>query len=256
MDRADGGIEGVRSVSRAVELLQLFDAAHPHRTLRQLVELTGLPKTTVVRMIATLTQLGLLNDRGDSTYGLGVGLLRWVRLAQLVWEVDPDVRAVMRELSDWCGETVNIYVRQGERRFCIAQEEGLSTVRSVIPVGVALPLTLGAPGLVLLTEVSDRLLSSIVGEHDLNTVRARLDDVTERGWAVTHGEREIGASAVATALRGRQQQVIAALTISGPTSRFTDDRVESYARAVTEAAERITAIGMEEVELNLRTASP
>ena len=76
--RADGG---VRSIARAVEVLELFDVEHPIRTLRELVALTGLPKTTVVRLLATLDSLGLILDRGDSGRPSGVVRVREGRLA-------------------------------------------------------------------------------------------------------------------------------------------------------------------------------
>ena len=87
--RADGG---VRSIARAVEVLELFDVEHPTRTLRELVASTGLPKTTVVRLLSTLDSLGLIADRGDSTFGVGAGFLRWVTLAQSMWEVSTETR--------------------------------------------------------------------------------------------------------------------------------------------------------------------
>jgi DNA-binding IclR family transcriptional regulator len=242
--------DGVRSIARAVDLLALFDERHPRRQLRQIVELTGLPKTTVVRQLATLTRLGLVSDRGDSTYGLGAGFLRWVRLAQRVWDVGPEVRAVMRDLSDRCGETVNVYVRQDEQRICIAQEEGAATVRSVIPVGVPLPLSVGAPAMVLLAEAPPRLVEGLAGDA-AEELRGQIAEVAAAGWAVSHGEREFGASAVAAPLHGRDGRVLAALTISGPTSRFTDDRVAKHVGAAVAAAARISEIGLPDVELNL-----
>src|ERR1700730_17991590 len=107
--RADGS---VRSIARAVDVLALFDVEHPARQLREVVTATGLPKTTVVRLLATLYSLHLIVDRGDSSYGLGAGFLRWVSLAQSMWEVSTEARGIMAELVETCGETVNIYVRQ------------------------------------------------------------------------------------------------------------------------------------------------
>jgi len=246
--RADGG---VRSVSRAVDVLSLFDNHHPTRDLRELVALSGLPKTTVVRLMATLESRGLVVDRGDATYGLGARFLRWVQLAQSLWEVNRETRQEMRALVDDCGETVNVYVRQGTDRVSIAQEEGTATVRSVVDVGRPMPLSAGATAKVLLSEAPASVfqeLAAIWTGPDITGFQRQMSSVRERGYAVTHGERELGASAVAAPIRSTEGRVIAALSASGPTSRFTAERVSRYTSSVTGAANRISKTGLGTVE--------
>lgn len=241
----------VRSISRAVNILEVFDSEHPSRTLREIVLMTGLPKTTVVRVLATLEAVNLVVDKGESTYGLGAGFLRWVDLARSLWEVSNDVRSVMSELVDTCGETVNVYVQRDRSRVSIAQVEGSSTVRSVVRVGVPYSLTTGASAKILLSgtlaPVLDDLLRS-TSDVDGDAVHREVLSIKETGYAVTHGDRELGASAVAAPIHGTNGRVIAALSASGPTSRFTADRVASLVQQVTSAAARIEQLGLGSVE--------
>lgn len=249
--RTDGG---VRSIARAVDVLELFNEAHPTRRLREIVTLTGLPKTTVVRLLATLETSGLVIDRGDSTYGPGPSLLRWVRLASSLWEVGDEARAIMARLVDDCGETVNVYARQGLERVSIAQVEGTATVRSVVQVGVPYPLAHGASAKILLGGAPSSLLVDLVAqvpELNLESLRNEVASIHELGYAVTHGDREFGASAVAAPILSSGGRVIAAISASGPTSRFTADRVGHYVDAVTAAAREITEIGLGPVEVFL-----
>ncbi|WP_052371328.1 IclR family transcriptional regulator [Amycolatopsis taiwanensis] len=242
---------GVRSIGRAVSILELFDAEHPSRTLREIVSLTGLPKTTVVRVLATLETLDLVADKGESTYGLGTGFLRWVDLARSLWEVSADVRRVMAELVDACGETVNIYVRRDRSRISIAQVEGSSTVRSVVKVGVPYSLMTGAGAKILLSGTPEPVLRALLAQRsdaDSEAFRCEVLSINEVGYAVTHGERELGASAVAAPIHGADGRVIAALSASGPTSRFTADRVGTLVDQVTSAAARIEQLGLGNVE--------
>ncbi|WP_142055330.1 IclR family transcriptional regulator [Pseudonocardia kunmingensis] len=248
--RADGG---VRSIMRAVDLLDLFDAEHPWRPLREIVTLTELPKTTVVRLLATLEGLGLVADRQDGTYGLGARFLQWVRLSEAMWEVSEGTRRVMRELVDRCGETVNLYIRQDASRVSIAQQEGTTTVRSVVTVGAQLPLTQGATAKVLLGAAPAPVWELLERRHpevDLAALRREVAGTAEIGYSVTHGERELGASSVAVPIR-RHGRVVASLSVSGPTSRFTADRIGGYVDAVTDAAQRISAAGLGSVEVFL-----
>jgi len=245
---ADGG---VRSVARAVDVLSLFDEDHPSRPLREVVRLAGLPKTTVVRLLSTLEALGLVAQAAESTYTVGPVFLRWVKLADSLWEVSVEAREVMSRLVDECGETVNVYIRRDLTRVCIAQVEGTTTVRSVVEVGVPYPLSAGASAQVLLGDAtgSDVLLALTEDSAiSLDSLAREVAGVREAGFAVTHGQRELGASAVAAPIVGHDGRILAALSASGPTSRFTADRVGAYVDAVTAAAREISQIGLGSVE--------
>ncbi|MBH0122204.1 IclR family transcriptional regulator [Rhodococcus sp. CX] len=245
---ADGG---VRSVARAFDLLNGFDAEHPVRTLRELVDISGLPKSTVVRLLGTLTSQGIIASPGESTsYSVGPSFLRWVKLAEAMWEIGPEARQLMTALRDRCGETVNIYIRQDLHRLSIAQIEGTTTVRSVVQVGARYPLTSGAAGRVLLAACPDTILAALAEQSGVSAadLRSRAAGDLEAGCAITHGERELGASAVAAPILSADGRVLAALSISGPTSRFTADRVARYVDAVTDTARQISAVGLGTVE--------
>lgn len=245
------GADGVRSIQRALDVLALFDEHHPTRTLRDVVERTGLPKTTAVRVLATLESRGLVARVAETTYTCGPALLRWVRLADRLWQVSPEARGAMRALVERCGETVNLYVRQGVERVSIAQEEGTATVRSVVAVGEPMPLGRGATAKVLLSGAPDALVATLAAsDHDLDaaTLARQVASIRETGYAVSHGERELGASAVAAPVHGEDGRVIAALSVSGPTSRFTAERVPGYVEAVVATAHDLDEVHLGAVE--------
>lgn len=238
------GDTGVRAVTRVVDLLELFDSTHPARTVKDLVDGTGLPKTTVVRLCATLCARSVLTARPDGTYSLGPEMLRWVRLAGRIWTPPQEVVDIMRELSHDTGETANLYVRQGTSRIVVAQCESSATVRSVIPIGVPYPLWAGAAGKVLLQAAPD-LIETVAAESPHGPAAAEeLRDAVEaarhRGYALAHGERELGASGLSFPVTDSQGRIVAALTIGGPTSRFTDDRMPNYISTTRTAAEKIS----------------
>lgn len=242
----------VRSVARALDILAMFDDAHPSRSLAELAEGTALPKTTLLRLVGSLSQRHLLALR-DGRYVLGTGFLRWVRLAHATWDVPAAVRARMRRLSDDTGETVNLYVRQGLSRIVLAQEESRATVRNVVEVGAEMPLAYGASGKILLAG-EPRLVGSLPvesvppGEHPAGDARSQLSDAVDaaarRGYAVSHGERELGSSGVAVPIRSHSGAVIAALALGGPTPRFTGDRVARHVTALQQAAVEIAHTGL------------
>ena len=158
---APSGDGGVRSIHRALDVLDLFDANHPDPVLARRGRGHRAAQDHRVRLLATLEGRALVARVGETTYTCGPALLRWVRLADRLWQVTPEARAAMRHLVDRCGETVNLYVRQGHERVSIAQEEGSSTVRSVVPVGVPMPLGRGATAKVLLSGAPPEVLEAL-----------------------------------------------------------------------------------------------
>ncbi|HEY3471013.1 MAG TPA: IclR family transcriptional regulator C-terminal domain-containing protein, partial [Amycolatopsis sp.] len=126
-------------------------------------------------------------------------------------------RQVLRELTRECRETVNLYVRSTSVVVCVAQEEGPLAIRHVGRVGDELPLGFGAAGKVL--------------------------DGAE-GAAVSHGEPEAGASSVAAPVHDGDGRVLAALAVTGPTSRFSPPEVAAVTEAVVGASVRISQIGL------------
>jgi DNA-binding IclR family transcriptional regulator len=244
------GDSSVRSVARALDLLNQFDHHRPFLTLREIVERSGLPKTTVVRLLANLQDRTLVSVRRDGTYTLGAAMLRWVRMSAALWQVNEPTVASMRRLVDTCGETVNIYVRQDTVRISIAQEQGTHTVRNVVEVGQPMPLWGGSAAKVLLTAAPTLIdeLTLIKANLDTARLRAEVDEARLSGYAVSHGEREEGASAVSAPIFATDGRVVAALSVSGPTSRLTGARMDAAVGAVVDAAKEISEHGLGGVE--------
>jgi DNA-binding IclR family transcriptional regulator len=246
-ETSDG--QGVRSIQRALDILSLLSDDRPLIAIRDIVAATGLAKTTVIRIVQTLEQSGLLWAT-SAGYMAGPGLWRWAHLARRGWELPPETQRLMRELAARERETVNVYVARDIVRVCIAQQESPQPLRHVVHVGDELPMWAGASAKVLLRNASPALLervarSSPYGEGHVRRLREWIDEATHRGYAVSHGEREAGLSAVAVPVLGRSGTVVAALTLSGPTVRFTEDRVGAFTGALLAAAARMSERGFD-----------
>ncbi|MEV5719671.1 IclR family transcriptional regulator [Amycolatopsis mediterranei] len=207
----------VRSVLRAFDLLALFTEHRRTWAVKDLTTASGLAKTTVLRLVATCEQRGLLWTRPDGRITVGPGMLRWAQLANTAWQLPEPVRQVLRELARECRETVNLYVRSTAALVCVAQQEGPLAIRHVGRVGDELPLGFGAAGRVL--------------------------DGAE-GAAVSHGEPEPGASSVAAPVHDGDGRLLAALAITGPSSRFGPGEVAAFTEALAAASVRISQIGL------------
>ncbi|MEV5961337.1 IclR family transcriptional regulator [Kribbella sp. NPDC051952] len=245
--------DGVRSVHRALDLLERFDDEHPTWTLAALTAASGLPKTTVLRLVTTLEQRGLVASIGPGRYAIGPGFLRWSRLSSEAMEIPPAVRAALGKLAADTGETANLYIRVGRTRVCLAQAQGPLNVRHMVVVGSSMPLWGGAASKVLLTDppvldVDPSLIEELALEAPrpadyAKRLRVAVTEAAARGFAISHGERELGASGVAAPVRRPDGRVVAAIAIGGPTTRFSDDRLPPYVHAVRRCAATIVATG-------------
>ncbi|KPH99002.1 transcriptional regulator, IclR family [Actinobacteria bacterium OK074] len=240
---------GMRTVQRAIDILGLFDESRPALSLREIVAASGLPKTTVLRILGTLRLNGLLWVDEHGRYVAGPALLRWSRLAERAWRLPPGARAILRDLAAEHKETVHLYVRRDVHRVCIAQEEGPQTLRQVVRVGDELPLWAGGVAKALLMDAPESLLARVAdtspyGSAHLDTLRGWVFMARARGYATSHGEREEGLSAVAVPVRGRGGAVVAALSFGGPSTRFSEERVRGFAEALRTAAEELARAGL------------
>ena len=119
---AAADVQGVRSIRRALDILSLLNDDKPVISIRDITDATSLPKTTVLRLVHTLEQSGLLWATAGG-YTAGPGLWRWAYLARRSWQLPPETQATMRDLGTEHRETVNLYVLRDICRVCVAQQE-------------------------------------------------------------------------------------------------------------------------------------
>lgn len=196
----------VEAVERALVILEAFADAPPHLALAELARRTGLYRSTILRLAASLERFGYLHRDGDGRFRLGPTLWRLGVLYQNAFDLADYVRPALREVVDELGETAAFYVRDGDRRICLYRVNSDRTVRSHLEEGAELPLDRGA---------SARILVAFAGG------KGKLyDEIRSRGVYVSHGERDPEAAAVAVPVRGPGGALAGALGVTGPRNRF------------------------------------
>jgi DNA-binding IclR family transcriptional regulator len=224
------GKSGVGVLDKAVAILSLL-AEGGSASLAEVVEGTGLPRPTAYRLLSALEAHRLV-ARGGGRYSLGLRLLGWGNRA-----VGPDLaeasRPILAALANETGESTQLYVREGDRRVCLASVERTGGgLRDTVPVGAVLPLDRGSGGKVLVAWVED-------GESLSNMNAAELAEIRSRGWAESVAEREAGVASVSAPVFGAGGALRAAVCASGPISRLGERPGERLAGPVVAAAREI-----------------
>jgi DNA-binding IclR family transcriptional regulator len=209
--RAATRITGVGVLDRSVSLLELLGDGP--RSLRWLSEASGLPRPTAHRLLVALEAHGLVARDADGLFRLGP------RLTELALRADPvmDLAAlsgpVLTRLHDATHESVQLYVRSGDKRLCVAARDSGTGLRDSVPVGALLPLAAGSGGKVLLAWSADASRFDAAPAAELAAIR-------ERGWAASVAEREPGVASVSAPVLRPDGTIAAALCVSGPVSRL------------------------------------
>ncbi|MEW9669312.1 IclR family transcriptional regulator [Ammoniphilus sp. 3BR4] len=235
----------VRAVDRALDILICF-ADKQELGLTEIAKQVDLNKSTVYRLLASLEGKGFLN-RDPITEKYRLGFRIWELSAHLVREDDPALLFLpeMEKLRDLLGETISLYVRDGRERIRIQAVESQHTIRRVAPIGVRLPLAVGASSKVLVAfsepAVKDFILNDPAWPEGINKdhYAEQLQRIEQVGYATSIEEREQGTSAVAAPVFNRKGEVVAALSVSGPAARLTTEKMVEMAPSIMASAQRM-----------------
>ena len=230
---ARGERSGVQTVDRAVAVLDAV--ARGAVGLSDLVRTTGLPRPTAHRLARALEVHGLLRRDAEGRYRLGGRLVAWGVDASRVHDVAEVARPVLAALAERTGESAQLFVREGDRRLCVAAVERRSGLRDTVPIGAVLPLERGSGGRVLLAGAPD------ADRFDVDPVA--LAAVRERGWAASVAEREPGVASVSAPVHDDAGRVVAAISVSGPAERLGPDPGRLAGEVVAAAREVEARLG-------------
>jgi IclR family acetate operon transcriptional repressor len=241
-----GRDNSVHSVDRAISILQVL-ARHEAAGVTEIATELSVHKSTVSRLLTTLEARGLVEQsfhRGR--YRLGYGVVQLAAGATKKHDLSLISRPICQDLAETVGETVNVAVHDGRSVVSIDQVIGSSTVTTVNWVGQRTPMHATSAGKVFLAYMSPQeVKASLAGglerftEHtivDARILLQQLEAVRVQGYAQTLEEHEVGLAAVAAPIRALDDQVIAALTISGPTFRINENTIPVVAPHLISAA--------------------
>jgi DNA-binding IclR family transcriptional regulator len=225
---------GIGVVDKTVAILAA--AAATPRTLAELVEATGLPRATAHRLAVALEVHRLLARDAEGRFVLGARVGEFAAALP-----DPLItvgQAVLAWVRDECGESAQLYRRDGNDRVCIAAAERASGLRTTVPVGSRLPLTAGSGAQVLCAWSDPASLQDVFAASEF-TPRS-LAEVRRRGWAQSVAQREAGVASVSAPVRSPDGDLLAAISISGPIERFGRTPGHRFAPVLIAGARRIT----------------
>jgi IclR family KDG regulon transcriptional repressor len=228
----------IQAVSHALDLLEQFHGEVDELGVTELSKRLKLHKNNVFRLLATLESRGYIEqNKATENYRLGLKSLElgqtFIKQMGLLRQAKPILERLVKD----CNETSYVAIfKEGYVVYLDVVETDL-TVRVVSRVGSRLPAHCTAAGKVHLAFMSDEELEALFPEHQLkaytsktitdrDALKAELKKVVDQGYALDNEELDPGVRCVAGPIRDYTRRIVGAVSVSGPSMRFTDERIE------------------------------
>lgn len=233
----------VQSIQRAFSILEAMAAAGGEIGVSGLAAATGLPLPTIHRAVKTLMALGYVRQETNRRYSLGARLLYLGDAAGRGLGAWARPRLIL--LADLCGESVNLAVLDADRVVYISQAPSRHSMRMFTEIGRQVLPHATAVGKAMMAMMERQEVLALLERTGLprytdstftatSDLCASLDITAARGYALDEGEQEVGVRCVAMALP--YEGLRAAISISGPSSRVTNEFVDQFLPALKATA--------------------
>lgn len=242
---------GTSPITNAIAVLRCFTVDEPLLGVTDIAARIGLHKSSVSRMLATLEAEDLVErDSATRRYRLGLGVIGIAGPLLAELDVRRVAYPVLRETTERTGETSALLVWSGHEAVSVEQVPSPHLVKHTTALGTRYRTALSASVQVFLGALPAARMRALVtdgtvahahaDDAGLAALTARLADAAGRGYAVNFGETSLEEVGVSSPVRDHRGEVVAAVLISAPRFRVSQERLEALGSACARAAEDIT----------------
>ena len=232
----------VKSLVKAIRLLKLLSLNNGGLSVNEMITALGFHRSSIQRILATFEAEGFLQrtDRPNSVYRLGAELLILGRTAVDNMGLERIARPHLERLVNLTQESAHLYVLECFHAFCISSVETSRSVRLVTSTGQNVPLHCTGVGKILLSGMNGEEVDAVIVNEGLpriteNTICDRdqimeeLANIRREGLAYDNGEFESGVRCIAAPVYNSDGQVIAAMSVNGPSYRVGPEEIPRFA---------------------------
>lgn len=242
----------VKSVAKAVRLMDYLAEAKRPLSLQELSQLTEMPKSTVHGLLAPLRETGYIEQAADGKYRLGTRLFELGNIVSTSWNILSVARPHLQNIALQTGQSVQISTLDKAEVLILDYADTNRSLRVVTEAGDRLPIHSTAPGkamLAYLPAAQSKAMLRISGMHSLTPhtlvstedMDAALEKIREQGYAIEDGENRIGLRAVASPVFDIGGSPRYAISVIGMFRRTSGEDFLSAKELVCEAARAVSA---------------
>ncbi|WGL98126.1 glyoxylate bypass operon transcriptional repressor IclR [Arsenophonus sp. aPb] len=244
----------VQSLSRGLTLLKYISTSVGGVSLTDLAIQAGFANSTTHRLLETLKQHGFIRQIGElglwviaaNAFIIGSGFLKNRNFLATV-------HPILRKLMQKSGETVNLAIldRTKYDAVIVDQVQCNALMRMSAPIGGKLPMHASGAGKALLAALPKSQRLSLLEKQKLHAytpytltspsaLEENFSDIRTKGFSYDNQEHALGLRCIGACIYDEYQEVFAAVSISGPSSRITNDRINELGSTILQAAKQIS----------------
>ncbi len=233
-----------------MDILNLF-IDHGALSFQEIIDLSGIPKTSVYRMLRSLEEMEFLEKGADGNYRLGLLFLKFGNLVSDRLDLRKVAYPIMQDLHNDLKEAINLIVKRGDEAIYIEKIDTYQKVRLYTAVGRSSPLYAGACSRVILSHLPTSEIESYLDSVELkpfaagtitdkNQLMETIQQTRQAGYTVSHSELENHSSAIAAPIFDNKGDVIAGISIAGIEANYQHENLALFAEKIKAAAEEIS----------------
>ncbi|MDC3425662.1 IclR family transcriptional regulator [Aquibacillus sp. 3ASR75-11] len=242
----------VKSVSRALDIIQLISSKKDGLGVTEIANQIDINKSSVYRILSTLAQYGYIEQEEEKgRYKLGYKFLEVSTNLLDSIDLRSEARPYLLELEEETNEVIHLVVFDQDEVVYIEKLEGNETLRMHSKVGKRAPVHCTSVGKAILAHLPTSVVLDIMERsgmpaHTDKTITDKeaflreLIEVKKRGYALDLEENEFGIICIAAPIFNHLGKVTAAVSVSGPTIRMTDNRIEQLKARMIETGKNIS----------------
>jgi len=242
----------VQSLTRGLTILEKLSEIEGGATLTDIAQRVGLAASTTHRLLNTLEKMNYVHQSGD--LGLWtIGLTAFTVGSAFVSNRDFAIQShsYLRKLMDQSGETANLSILDGYDVVFIAQVQCREIMRMLVKLGSRHPIHASGSGKAILAALPDDVVQDILAKHGLprhtehtivtpDRLLNAIKLIRRHGYAYDDEEHALGLRCVAAAVYDEYAEPLGAISLAGPLSRLTDERIRALGPLVARTAAEIT----------------
>jgi DNA-binding IclR family transcriptional regulator len=246
------GDESLKSLVKIARILDCFSTVNRTLSLRDICDRTGFPKSTTHRLIASMREVGLLDqDREGDRYRLGLKLFEFGNIVLANMDLHREARPFVEALTRLSGHVVHLAVFDGRQAVVIHRSDPSPDAMSPVTFIEAAPIHCTGVGKAILAFQPEPITARIIGAGlprftdgtitDPTKLKSELTRTHKRGYAIDDAEHQPGLRCVGAPIRDQTGRVFAGISVSGPARKISDDDIKKLAELVTHNANAISA---------------
>ena len=252
MSKADENHSHVKSVGRALTLLEIFAGQNRELSLTEVSKLSGWPKSTVYGLLSTLRDYHMIDQSPESGhYYLGIRLFELGNLVARSWSIRTIALPAMQQLNQQCGEMVQLAAEDNGDVLYIEKLDSTRLLRIVSEIGARLPMHCSGLGKVLLAHKTASEVKWILSQKGLKRwtsktitdpgiLERELAEIRSQGYGVDDGEIMEGLRCVAVPIFDKDRKVRYAISVSGIAENMRGEHFDQILQGLLHTAETIS----------------